>query len=86
LHTAAIGLALRGVHATIDSAELRRAPSAPSRCREPAERRSLRTWIHSIHAILIFGGFTSGPSGKPKAAGFGYRRRAALTLVIGVAV
>jgi hypothetical protein len=29
---------------------------------KPATRRPLRTWVHSIHALLIFGGFLSAPS------------------------
>jgi hypothetical protein len=45
LHTAAIGLALRGVHPTIDRAEpALRTVSAVPMPEKPAQRRPLRTW------------------------------------------
>jgi hypothetical protein len=65
------------------------AVSAVPMAEKPAQRRSLRTWIHScaqvprwghckrpaansIYVILIFGGFMSAPSGKPKKKGLAY--------------
>ena len=86
LRTAASGLALRGVHPTAESAEASlRTVSAIPMPEKPAHRRSLRTWIHSIHVILIFGGFLSAPSGKPKKQGLAYWLPTTLTLVVGLA-
>ena len=86
LRTAASGLALRGVHPTVESAEASlRTVSAIPMPDKPAQRRSLRTWIHSIHVILIFGGFMSAPSEKPKKTGLAYWLPTTLTLVIGLA-
>ena len=67
LQTAASGLALRGVHPSVESAEasLRAVKDVPMP-EKPTQRRSLRTWIHSVKVILIFGGFMKGPSGKPQ--------------------
>ena len=86
LRTAASGLALRGVHPTAESAEASlRTVSAIPMPEKPAQRRSLRTWIHSIHVILIFGGFLSAPSEKPKKQGLAYWLPTTLTLVVGLA-
>lgn len=79
LRTAAEGLALRGVHSSVESAEaaLTRVKGNPMPER-PAQRRSLRTWVHSVYLLLVFGGFMSPSSAKPKGgardrirAGFG---------------
>ena len=63
LETSAEVLALRGVHPTVDAAraalEQVRDVSA---AREAGERRSVRTWVHSVYVVLIFGGFLSAPS------------------------
>ena len=87
LRTAASGLVLRGVHPTVESAEasLRTVRAVPMP-EKPTQRRSLRTWIHSIHVILIFGGFLSAPSGKPRKTGLAYWLPTTLTLVIAAAV
>lgn len=87
LRTAASGLVLRGVHPTVESAEasLRTVRAVPMP-EKPTQRRSLRTWIHSIHLILIFGGFLSTPSGKPRKTGLAYWLPTTLTLVIAAAV
>ncbi len=89
LRTAASGLALRGVHPTVESAEASlRAVSAVPMPEKPSERRSLRTWLHSGHVILIFGGFLSAPSGKPSVPkkGLAYWVPTTLTIVIGAVV
>jgi hypothetical protein len=63
LETSAEVLALRGVHPTVDEAraalETVRDVPLPEK---PSERRPLRTWVHSIYVLLIFGGFLSAPS------------------------
>ena len=87
LRTAASGLALRGVHPSVASAEAAlRAVSAAPMPEKPTQRRSLRTWIHSIHTVLVLGGFVSAPSGKPKKTGLAYWLPTTLTLLIGLAV
>ena len=89
LQTAASGLALRGVHPSVESAEasLRAVKDVPMP-EKPTQRRSLRTWIHSVKVILIFGGFMKGPSGKPqkRKTGLAYWVPTTLTLLLGVAV
>ena len=63
LETSAAVLALRGVHPTVEVAREEllkvRDLALPDK---PATRRSLRTWVHSIYVLLIFGGFLSAPS------------------------
>ena len=73
LRTAASTLALRGVHPTVKSAEasLRKVSAVPIP-EKPAHRRSLRTWIHSVYVLLIFGGFVQASDGKPKKTGLAY--------------
>jgi hypothetical protein len=67
LQTSAEGLALRGVHPSVESAQAAltavRDQKMPER---PAQRRSLRTWVHSVYLLLVFGGFMSPSSAKPK--------------------
>jgi hypothetical protein len=67
LQTSAEGLALRGVHPNVESAQAAltkvRNQKTPDR---PAQRRSLRTWVHSVYLLLVFGGFMSPSSAKPK--------------------
>ena len=63
LDTSASVLALRGVHPTVDAAreallEVRDRPLPE----KPATRRPLRTWVHSIYVLLIFGGFLAASS------------------------
>src|SRR5436190_739991 len=63
LETTAEVLALRGIHPTVDAAraQLEKVLDAPLP-EKPAQRRSLRTWVRSVHLLLIFGGFLSAPS------------------------
>ena len=60
LRTSAEMLALRGVHPDVEAAEAAlisvRDKGLPDR---PAQRRSWRTWVHSVYLLLIFGGFMS---------------------------
>lgn len=65
LRAAAQMLVLRGVHPTVEAAEdeLRRVIDVPLPDK-PATRRPLRTWVRSVYALLIFGGFMSAPSDK----------------------
>lgn len=83
LQTAAEGLALRGVHPSVVSAEAAlttvRDKKLPDR---PARRRSLRTWVHSGYLMLVFGGFMSPSSAKPKG-GIRDRVRAVLSVALG---
>ncbi len=86
LRTAAEGLALRGVHPSVESAEAAltevRKKKIPER---PAERRSLRFWVHSIYLILVFGGFMSPSSAKPME-GAADRIRAVFSVLLGVGI
>jgi hypothetical protein len=86
LQTAAEGLALRGVHPSVGSAEAAltaiRDKPAPER---PPQRRSLRTWVHSVYLILVFGGFMSPSSAEPKQ-GVLDRIRAVFTLLVGIGI
>jgi hypothetical protein len=60
LRTGAEMLVLRGVHSDVQAAEAAlinaRDTEMPDR---PAARRSLRTWVRSVYALLVFGGFVS---------------------------
>jgi hypothetical protein len=86
LQTSAEGLALRGVHPSVESAEAAlttvRDKKAPER---PAQRRSLRTWVHSVYLLLVFGGFMSPSSAKPKG-GARDRIRAAFSVLLGIGI
>jgi hypothetical protein len=63
LETTAEMLALRGVHPTVDAARaaLEQVRDIPLP-EKPEKRRSVRTWVHSVTLVLIFGGFLSAPS------------------------
>ena len=69
LQTSAEVLVLRGVHPTVDVAReaLEKVRDVPLP-EKPAKRRSVRTWVHSITVLLIFGGFLSAPSDERKEA------------------
>jgi hypothetical protein len=86
LQTAAEGLALRGVHPSIESAEAAlttvKDQKMPDR---PAQRRSLRTWVHSVYLLLVFGGFMSPSSAKPKG-GARDRARKAFSVLVGIGI
>jgi hypothetical protein len=63
LETTAEVLVLRGVHPTVDAARaaLEKVRDVPLPAK-PAARRPLRSWVRSVHLLLIFGGFLSAPS------------------------
>lgn len=67
LRTSAEMLALRGIHPTVDAAEAAlnavRGQAVPER---PTQRRSLRTWVHSVYLVLVFGGFMSPSSDEDR--------------------
>ena len=79
-------LALRGVHPTVDAAraaleQVRDIP-VPGK---PDKRRSMRTWVHSVYVLLIFGGFVSAPSDVRDETAHPWLK-ASVGFVIGVAV
>jgi hypothetical protein len=86
LRTAAEGLALRGVHPSVNSAQAAltavRDKKMPDR---PAQRRSLRMWVHSVYLLLVFGGFMSPSSAKPKG-GLRERIRTGFSFLLGIAI
>jgi hypothetical protein len=87
LSTAAEMLALRGVHPSVESAEaalvaVKETPM-PER---PTQRRSLRTWVHSVYLVLVLGGFLSPSAAKPPKQGWLDRLRSVATALLGVAI
>jgi hypothetical protein len=86
LQTSARVLVLRGVHPTIDAARaaLLKARDAPLPDK-PTERRPLRTWVHSIYVLLIFGGFISAPTDEQDKYAH-WRLKAALGFVAGAVI
>jgi hypothetical protein len=87
LRTAAEMLALRGLHPNVESAEaaLVRVQETPMPER-PTERRSLRTWVHSVYLVLVFGGFLSPSAAKPPRQGWLDRIRSVASLLLAAAV
>ena len=86
LRTSAEMLALRGVHPDVETAEAAlnaiREKGNPDR---PAQRRSWRTWVHSVYLLLIFGGFMS-PSVAIEDKGRGGKLRAVFGVLLGVGI
>jgi hypothetical protein len=75
VRTQAEMLALRGVHPTAEAAEkalieARDTPAPP----KPQARRTLRTWVRSVRALLVFGGFLSMPADENERARITHRR------------
>jgi hypothetical protein len=83
LETAAEMLALRGVHPDVETAQAAlvtvRDSGTPGR---PTGRRSLRTWVHSVYLLLVFGGFMSPSAAEPRTGAWD-RVRAVLSVVVG---
>ena len=73
LRTSAEMLALRGVHPDVETAQV-----ALNSVRDhetldrAAQRRSWRTWVHSIYLLLIFGGFMS-PVGRRRGQRYAWQ-------------
>ena len=86
LETSAEVLTLRGVHPTVDVAReaLENVHDVPLP-EKPASRRSVRTWVHSITVLLIFGGFLSAPSDERDESAHAWLK-AALGIGIGAAI
>jgi hypothetical protein len=86
LHTAAEVLSLRGVYPSAETAtagllavQSRGVPPKPDR------RRPLRVWIESGRRLLVFGGFLSPPSGRPRSGLRAWLRDAAgLAITAGI--
>jgi hypothetical protein len=84
LSTAAELLVLRGLYPDIEQAREAlvavRARPIPER---PESRHSVRTWVRSVHMVLVFGGFLSGK----KRALSGLRAKLAVAaMLLGVAI
>lgn len=87
LRTAAEMLALRQVHPNAERAEAALVSVKETPMPEhPTERRPVRTWVNSVYAVLVFGGFLSPAAGKPPKQGWVDRIRAAASLLLGVAI
>jgi hypothetical protein len=86
LQTSAEVLVLRGVHPTVDVAReaLENVRDIPLPDK-PVKRRSVRTWVHSITVLLIFGGFLSAPSDKRDESAHAWLK-AAFGFLIGLAI
>jgi hypothetical protein len=86
LQTSAETLVLRGVHPTVDVAReaLENVRDVPLPDK-PTERRSLRTWVHSITVLLIFGGFLSAPSDEREESAHPWLK-ATIGFTIGAAI
>ncbi len=84
LRTSAEMLALRGIHPTVESAEATlttvRGQAIPER---PTQRRSLRTWVHSVYLMLVFGGFMSPSADEDKKPS---RTRAVFSVALATAL
>jgi hypothetical protein len=87
LQTAAEMLALRGVHPSVDTAEAALTAVMDKKLPDkPAQRRSLRTWVHSVYLLLVFGGFMSPSTAKPPKQGWLERVRALFSLLLGIGI
>ena len=86
LATSAEVLALRGVHPTIQAARtaLEKVRDVPMPDK-PAHRRSLRTWVRSVYALLIFGGFVSAPADQRDEGSHAWLKASAAFLIGAVA-
>ena len=86
LRTSAEMLALRGVHPDVETAETAlnsvRDKATPER---PAQRRSWRTWVHSVYLLLILGGFMS-PSVAKEDKGMVGKVRAVFGILLGLGI
>lgn len=86
LRTSAEMLALRRIHPDVEAAEAAlvavREQGTPDR---PEKRRSLRTWVHSVYLLLVFGGFMS-PSAAKEDKGTRGKVTAVFSVLVGVGI
>ncbi len=86
LHTSAEMLALRRIHPDVEAAEAAlvavREKGPPD---HPEKRRSLRTWVHSVYLLLVFGGFMS-PSAAKKDKGTLGKVKAVVSVLLAVGI
>ena len=86
LRTSAEMLALRGIHPSVEAAEAAlvavREQGAPDRAEK---RRSLRTWVHSVYLLLVFGGFMS-PSAAKEDTGIRGKVKVVFSVLVGVGI
>jgi hypothetical protein len=87
LKTAGEMLALRGVHPDVEQAEaaLIAVQNTPMPDR-PTRRRSLRTWVHSVYLLLVFGGFMSPSTAEPLKRPVLDRVRAVFSFVVAAVI
>ena len=87
LKTDAQVLVLRGVHPNLEAARkgLLAVQGTPLP-EKPTKRRSLRVWVQSVQALLVFGGFLSGGSGEERDKYAHWRLKAALGFLVGAAI
>jgi hypothetical protein len=86
LQTAAEMLVLRGVQPDVQTAEAALSTTQETKVPErPEKRRSLRTWVHSVYLMLVFGGFMS-PGAAKMPRGPAAKLRAAVSVLIGIAI
>jgi hypothetical protein len=80
-------LALRGVHPDVEEAvaALTTGQNTPTPER-PAQRRSLRTWAHSVYLLLVLGGFMSPSTAQPLKRPVLDRIRALFSFLVAAAV
>ena len=84
LRTSAEMLALRGVHPSPEAAaESLDAVIEAGPPEKPNQRRSLRTWAHSVYLLLVFGGFIGAKDNEAERTEVPHAR---LRAVAGVAV
>ena len=87
LKTAGEMLALRGVHPDVEQAEaaLIAVQNTPMPDR-PTRRRSLRTWVHSVYLLLVFGGFMSPSTAEPLKRPVWDRVRAVFSFLVAAVI
>ena len=85
--TAAEMLALRGVHPSAEAAAAALATVRDTPMPDkPTARRSLRTWVHSVYLLLVFGGFMSPSAAKPLQRSALDRLKSVLSLLLAVGI
>ncbi len=83
--TSAEVLVLRGIHPATEAAQAALDAAAATPLPErPDARRPLRTWVRSVHVLLIFGGFLAAPDPAAPPRSHPRLRTAAALLAGGV--